>query len=323
MPRREDAKGLCFLKKYTILHRLYDASMLTFWRTWRPLWRRWMERVERLGLRDATEHRLFHIVSCQRNAGEAAVQCLQSVYDQDYPKDRIRHVFVDDDSTDNTPELVDNWLSEHPDHSVVYIKTKQRRGGCANTLSGFRMAHPGEIVAELNGDDWLPDSEVLPFLNRVYEDSAVWLTYNSTCFPDGRMRLNCIRLADRIGRGMQLRRRERALLRWPISCMHTFRAELFSHLPEEKLLDPETGAHWANADDVAIHLSLCELAGRHIRHIYRYTYVQNIREYSEVNVDGAGQSNRSRRIVQQKPLSALQRLDMGKEQALGPGKESA
>ncbi len=277
--------------------------------------------VELSRLPDPTEYRFFHIVSCERNAGEAAVKCLQSVYDQDYPRGSIRHVFVDDDSTDKTREMVEKWMNDHQDHSVVYIKTSNRRGGCANTLCGFRMAKPGEIVAELNGDDWLPDSGVLSFLNRVYEDENVWLTYNSTCYPDMRMRLNCIRLADRIGRGMKHHRRERALLRWPVSHMHTFRSELFTHLPEEKMLDPETGLYWENADDVAIYLSLCELAGPHIRHVYRYTYVQNIREYSEVNVDGSGQSNRSRRIVSQSPLSEINVLSLGKFQILEAGIE--
>ncbi len=260
----------------------------------------------------------FHVVSCERNAGEAAVRCLQSVYDQDYPKEKIRHLFVDDDSTDNTRELIEEWMGRHPDHSVLYVKTMERRGGPANTMSGFRMANPGEIVAELNGDDWLPDPGVLSYLNRVYEDSEVWTTYNSVRFTSGRFRNNCQPVPEDIIH----RNAFRTLKGWPISCMHTFRAELFSHLPEHMMIDPQTGEYWANADDVAMYMSLCELAGFHCRHIYRYTYVQNVREYSEVNVDGKGQKERGARIVAMTPLEPLTSLSVGDEQVIGAGVEA-
>lgn len=38
----------------------------------------------------------FHLVSAQRNMGDVALNCLQSVYDQKYPSDLFRHIFIDD-----------------------------------------------------------------------------------------------------------------------------------------------------------------------------------------------------------------------------------
>ena len=46
----------------------------------------------------------FWVVSAQYNAGEATLKCLDSVYNQDLPKNRVKHIFIDDASTDNTPK---------------------------------------------------------------------------------------------------------------------------------------------------------------------------------------------------------------------------
>ena len=121
----------------------------------------------------------FHIVSSERNAGEWAIRCLESVYSQHYDRALVRHIFIDDASDDGTHESVLRWLDAHPWHRVAYIHNTERLGGAVNNLTGFRMADRESIVVELNGDDWLPDPGVLRFLNRVYANGDVWMTYNS------------------------------------------------------------------------------------------------------------------------------------------------
>jgi len=121
----------------------------------------------------------FHIVSTQRNAGRDLLRCLDSVHDQRYPKDRLRHLVIDDASTDDTPGLIEKWCEQHPGHSVDLVKRPRRRGGTWNTLDGILQVDSESIVIELNGDDWLPDPGVLAFLNKVYQDPDVWMTYNT------------------------------------------------------------------------------------------------------------------------------------------------
>ena len=58
-------------------------------------------------------------------------------------------------------------------------------GGCANYTLGFRRAPAGSIVIQVDGDDWLPDDQVLAYLNMVYHDRDVWMTYNTWVGPDG------------------------------------------------------------------------------------------------------------------------------------------
>jgi len=238
------------------------------------------------------ENKRFHVVSCERHAAEAAARCLDSVYIQDYDRRLVRHVFIDDASEDDTPRIVENWLAAHPDHNVEYIRNSERMGGCANNLRGFREATPQSIVLELNGDDWLPDPGLLPFLNKVYGDENVWMTCNSCRYADGTFSGLARPYPKRVVEQNAFRD-----ARWFAGHLHSFRAALLDHLDERKsLIDPETGEYWANADDMAFYWSLLELSGRHARHTYRNTYIHNLRADSEMYVDPGGQGGRSRRI---------------------------
>lgn len=238
-----------------------------------------------------THRQLFYVVSCARNAGASAVRCLDSVYDQTHPRDRVRHVYLDDASTDDTRDRIRAWMGTHPDHGVTAIDTNERRGGTFNTLVTFREAPPGSIVVELNGDDWFPDDEVLAFLDTVYADPSVWMTYNSCAFADGRLRaLNRPYPEEAVRRG---RYREED---WYAGALRTFRAELFSHVPDEELVDPATGTWWESADDMVIFLALLELSGGRARHVERPTYVYNHREVSEDRRDLFGGRKRGERI---------------------------
>ena len=277
-----------------------------FNRIWRAgehvqLWARWRTARRRLGVlveslrypsRPWVARTMFHVVSCQRNAGDAALKCLDSVYTQRYPRDCVRHWFVDDASDDGTAGLVKEWLASHPDHNVDYVRNTERKGGTLNTIEGFRGAPAGTVVVEINGDDWLPNPRVLPFLNRVYADRETWMTYNTLCRSDGAVYHG----ASPIPADMVRNNTYRDYGRWITSHLHTFRRELLGHVAELNLIDPETGDYWASADDLAIYLCLLELAGRHARHINRITYIYNYRDASHLNMERAATEAREQRI---------------------------
>jgi hypothetical protein len=171
-----------------------------------------------------------------------------------------------------------------------------------NTLDGFRRVEEESIVVELNGDDRLPDPGVLAFLNKVYQDPGVWMTYNTQRESTG-----VIPFQLPPPRRIRANRSYRDY-RWATSHLHTFRRKLFDHVPEDILIDPETGEHWASADDVALYLWMLELAGEHARHLWRITCFYNFHEQTEYRLDREGQLDRQRRIRQgdrANPLDAL------------------
>ena len=258
----------------------------------------------------AKEQKKFHVVSCERNAGEWAIRCLESVYSQDYDRRRVRHVFFDDASDDGTHESIEQWLRDHPGHSVQYIHNTERKGGAANDLTGFRMAEPRSIVIEVDGDDWLPDKNVLKFFNKVYQKGDIWTTYNTPIrFDNGRYHRNPQTQRCRIAEDLIARNRVR-LGPWRSHHLHTFRAELFRHIREESLIDPETGEYWETRDK-SVFYPMLELAGKHSRHVYRITYVYNITGFSDFRGDHFTQDvsrrkgRRIRLLPRYKPLESL------------------
>jgi len=250
-------------------------------------------------VRPKTDH-FFHIVSSERGASAAAVKCLQSVSDQDYPRDLIRHVFIDDASEDDTDEMIRTWLDAHPENAVEYTRNTLRVGAFSNNLDGFKRARPREIVIELNGDDWFPDGGVLRFLNKVYADAGIWTTFNTFSRADGvvPIALGPSRKDLTDGRVRQIA--------WTTSALHTFRKELFDHIDPETFLNPKTGILWESAHDMATYLPMIELASTHARHVYRTTYFYNIHDSSDENLDRAGQLAAAAGI---RTLPALSPLD--------------
>jgi glycosyltransferase involved in cell wall biosynthesis len=246
----------------------------------------------------------FYVVSCERNAGPSALKCLDSVYRQRYSRHLIRHIFIDDASNDGTHELVLDWLRSHPDHTVAYIHQDTRQGGTANTLQGFRLAPDDAIVIELNGDDWLADNGVFPFLNRVYASTDVWMTNNTLRYDNGLPAL----WARPFPREVIENNGYRDLGEWISSAPHTFRKRLFNHLREDTFLDPETGDYWESADDQAIYLAMLELAGHHALHLHRVLYVYNFRESSHCFHGADLSEGRARRIRQLPRYSLLETL---------------
>jgi len=260
------------------------------------------ERLKYLRIR-TRDKLLFYIISSQRNTGEAAKKCLDSVYYQNFDKKYLKHVFIDDASDDDTHDIVQEWLSRHSNHCVEYIKNNVRVGGTANNLYGFKNAPDNSIVVELNGDDWLADNRVISFLNNVYSNSGIWMTYNTFKFSNGIVPESLIPIPGSVIQANSFREYS-----WVSSHLHSFRAKLFKYLHDDTFIDPDTGKYWESADDQAVYLSLLELCGVHSRHLYRVSYVYNLRDQSHQNWEADETFNRCNRIRKMPKYAPLLQL---------------
>jgi glycosyltransferase involved in cell wall biosynthesis len=86
------------------------------------------------------------------NAGKYIHETIESVLSQDYP--HLEILVVDDGSTDNTLQIVENFKRKDPRIRIF----RQDRGGVAVARNtGIRHAR-GEFIAPLDADDiWYPD----------------------------------------------------------------------------------------------------------------------------------------------------------------------
>jgi len=245
----------------------------------------------------------FFIVSCGRNTGQSVINCLQSVYDQRIEKRRVRHLLIDDDSDDETAQLIFEWLEKHPDNSVKFVLNKFRKGGTLNTLEAFRQAPKDSVLLELNSDDSLSDPMVLDFLGRVYSDNQVWMTYNSYEYSNNTMRPRGRPYPFYVVRKNSYRDYE-----WVCQHLHSFRSSLLKHLPDEVFIDPETGDYFSCADDRSIYWSLLELCGKQAICLYRTAYTYNFHEFSDMKtnpVDSIENVNRIRKMPRFTQLESL------------------
>jgi len=122
----------------------------------------------------------FVIVVTQRNAAPFIGKCLDSVLNQTY-KNYIVPI-MDDCSDDGTWEIV----KQYPEPFYGIRNEPQHEFCCVNFITAINsFANDDDILVLLSGDDWLYSDDVLEYLNEVYQDDNIWLTYGSFISSSG------------------------------------------------------------------------------------------------------------------------------------------
>jgi glycosyltransferase involved in cell wall biosynthesis len=257
----------------------------------------------RLALFRSRQPHDFYIVSAAHDAATFVSRHLDSIASQSYDPARIHHLVIDDASADATGDVVQQRIERGAGYALSYRRNDVRRGGCHNLTRGFREAPPGSIVLQIDADDWLPDPKVLAYLDMRYHDPDLWMTYNSWVFPDGSPSANSHPIPRRVVRANAFRDHA-----WVASHLHSFRRELFDHVQDESLIDPETGEQWNAAVDMSHYFPMLELAGAHAMHVRRVTYVYNVHPGSLISAKREHQlacERRIRSLPRYSPLASL------------------
>src|ERR1700733_2166137 len=123
-------------------------------------------------------YKRFVIVICSRNNAKWVEQNLDSVFSQEYPRDKVRFIYADDNSTDNTADLVAQYVSAKNEWDrFILIRNSSWQSVMANHYKAAYLCDDDEIIVHVDGDDMLKGSFVLPLLNKVYNRWDIWLTY--------------------------------------------------------------------------------------------------------------------------------------------------
>lgn len=194
---------------------------------------------------------------------------LNSVFAQSYPHYRV--IYIDDCSPDGTYTLVKTYIeSLGKTEKVTLIKNEKRQGPLANHFKAIHMCRDNEIIVCLDGDDWFANDDVLEYLNFVYQDPNVWLTYGQFCnWPTGELGW-CEAIPPEIVQKNKFREFGYVSVQ-----LRTYYAWLAKLVKKEDLQTKE-GNFFPVAGDVALMFPMHEMAGKHFKFISRILVQRNV-----------------------------------------------
>jgi glycosyltransferase involved in cell wall biosynthesis len=197
---------------------------------------------------------------------------LLSIFNQNYPRECIRIVYVDDVSGDGTADLVEAFVKKHGwEDRFILIKNKKRSYKTKNLYKAIHnFGYDDEVVFEYDGDDWLDNNNVLSFIDDIYRNNDIWVTYgNFWEWPSGAAGNWNISIPASVldSNGM---RKMRGMI-W--GALRTFKVWLFKKIKKEDLM--MNGAFYQSTSDAAIMFPMLEMAGKRHMFIKERVYVHN------------------------------------------------
>jgi glycosyltransferase involved in cell wall biosynthesis len=185
------------------------------------------------------------------NPGEFLETCVNTLMSQKY--DSFKVIFVDDCSNDGSFDKL-----PHDDERTIVIKNETRKTALENIHDAI-MNHcdPDDIVALVDGDDWLPNKNTLSYINDFYNQNDCWIMYGQSSWTDGRR-----------GFASAYSEVEFSDLRkspFRVSHIRTFRAGLYQKIQEQdqafSCMKDSSGEFYKMTYDVAIMFPIMEMAG--------------------------------------------------------------
>jgi glycosyltransferase involved in cell wall biosynthesis len=212
---------------------------------------------------DRSNHKLI-IVTTLYNAENYIEKCIASIMSQKF-KNYVCYI-TDDLSTDKSLELAKNMTKN--DQRFIIIENKEKLyqpGNYDNVIRNNSDIEDNDVIVEIDGDDWLPDSGTLERINDLYEDINVWVANGRFKYTTGQM-------------GFSSPQKNFSTLRksdFTASHIRTWRAFLWRKINQEDLKD-ENGIYWKVTGDLSFMFPMLEMSGEeHYRFMNDINYVYN------------------------------------------------
>lgn len=185
------------------------------------------------------------------NPGEFLETCVNTLMSQKY--DNFKVLFVDDCSTDGSFDKL-----PHDNEKAVIIKNETRKTALENIHDAIvNHCDPDDIVVLVDGDDWLPNKNVLSYINDFYNQNDCWIMYGQANWTDGRRGFASEYSAEEF---KNIRKTP-----FRVSHLRTFRAGLYQKIKEQdsdfSCMKDSSGGFYKMTYDVAIMFPILEMAG--------------------------------------------------------------
>jgi glycosyltransferase involved in cell wall biosynthesis len=207
------------------------------------------------------------IVTTAYNCQNYIEKCIGSLMGQNFTD--FKCYITDDLSTDNTVNVIKNMIKN--DNRFILIENKVKMyqpGNYDQVIRNNPYISDDEIIVEVDGDDWLPDSKTLSRINEVYSNQDVWIANGSFRYSNG-------------SKGFSSKQENFNNLRssrFTASHIRTWRAFLWRKINQDDLKD-ENGNYWKVTGDLSFMFPMLEMAGED-----RYRFMDEINYiYNEEN----------------------------------------
>jgi glycosyltransferase involved in cell wall biosynthesis len=238
----------------------------------------------------------FSIIITSYNCEEWVNINIDSVLNQKYKNYQI--YYVDDNSTDNTVAMVEKYNSD----KINLFANSFNKGKMQNLVEVNKILKEDTICVILDGDDWFYNSDVLSYLNEVYQDPNIWMTNGSYVIePHGMAVRPNINSSYWIG---NIRQKS-----WEFSHLGTFRKKLFDKIKKKHLMN-SSGQYWTTTSDQAIMWPMAEMCGKENHMVIEkvlYSY-NRLNPLSDDKVNRSDQLLTEKIIRQIKPYDKLENL---------------
>ena len=199
------------------------------------------------------------------NAEKYVERSILSIMGQTY-KDFTCYI-THDMSTDSSVQKIKDLIKDDKRFILIdeYDKKLYQAGNFDRTIRNNPDISDNELLIEVDGDDWLPDSKVFERINNVYEDPNVWIANGSFKYSNGQSGFSSPQTNfDNLRQN-----------RFTASHIRTWRAFLWRNIKEEDLRD-ENGNYWQWSGDLCFMYPMLEMSGsEHYRFMPEINYVYN------------------------------------------------
>ncbi len=209
----------------------------------------------------------FVIVTTSFNNEKWYLKNLDSIFGQNYTNYRV--IYINDISTDKTGKLVQEYIRTRClESKCAYIENQEKKYQVRNLYDAIHMCQDDEIIVTVDGDDWLPDDNVLTKLNKIYNENDIWMTYGQYQNSQGKIG-GASPYSDYVIQTRSFRKDD-----WRATHLRTFKAFLFKKIKKEDLMYEEKFLDMAG--DLAFMIPMLEMAGNRSMFIPEVLYVYNI-----------------------------------------------
>lgn len=218
------------------------------------------------------EDKFFSIIIPSYNNQQWIYKNLTSVIKQNYYHWKI--YYINDGSTDGTLDVLNNLIDQYDLKNKIKVINLEKNYGQAYARNlAYKQCDDEDILVMLDGDDWLYNDKVLSYLNSIYKNNDILLTYGKYIGWEDRY-LN-FATTKKFPQDIILNKSYRKY-QWITHHLRTFKASILKTIPEWHLKD-DSGNWLKCCTDVAESFWALENSNGKIYNVDETLYVYNVK----------------------------------------------